>query len=138
MEDGARVVGKFYRPGRWTKGDILEDHQFLHDEAGAEVHVVEQLKLKNGSTLVMVNDEILYSVFQKVRGRAPEELQDEQVQQIGRLIGRLHNVGVTKKAPQRVCLTPETYGRGPLDFLISNNWLPIELSAPYKNSRKYS
>ena len=31
IEDEAPVVAKFYRPGRWTKAAILEEHAFAHD-----------------------------------------------------------------------------------------------------------
>lgn len=28
LEDGSAVVTKFYRPGRWTDAQIVEEHQF--------------------------------------------------------------------------------------------------------------
>ena len=27
LEDGSRVVAKFYRPGRWSEAQILEEHE---------------------------------------------------------------------------------------------------------------
>ena len=29
--EGERWVGKFYRPGRWTKAALLEEHDFLQE-----------------------------------------------------------------------------------------------------------
>ena len=29
LDDGSHVVSKFYRPGRWNKEQILEEHAFL-------------------------------------------------------------------------------------------------------------
>ena len=31
IEDDGRRIAKFYRPGRWTKEQILDEHEFLHD-----------------------------------------------------------------------------------------------------------
>lgn len=35
LEDKSQIVAKFYRPGRWTREQILEEHEFLR-ELGAE------------------------------------------------------------------------------------------------------
>jgi Ser/Thr protein kinase RdoA (MazF antagonist) len=50
LEDGTRVVAKFYRPGRWSEAQILEEHAFALDLAAAEVPVVAPLVLE-GRTL---------------------------------------------------------------------------------------
>lgn len=132
LEDNSRVVGKFYRPGRWTKSNILAEHEFLNDLAKSEVPVVEPLKLNDGSTIGCIQNEIFFTVFPKVAGRAPDELNDIQLLQLGRFIGRIHNVGAQRKNADRMKLTPESYGILPLKFLIDNRWLPLELERPYK------
>ena len=38
--EGRHVVAKFYRPGRWSREAILEEHGFLAELAGAEVPAV--------------------------------------------------------------------------------------------------
>jgi hypothetical protein len=40
LEDQRRLVVKFYRPGRWTRETILDEHRFLADLAAAELPVV--------------------------------------------------------------------------------------------------
>ena len=40
LEDNSAVVLKFYRPGRWTKGQIDEEHAFAHELDEREVPVV--------------------------------------------------------------------------------------------------
>ena len=45
LEDGSRVVAKFYRPGRWSEAQILEEHAFSQELADAEVPVVAPLLL---------------------------------------------------------------------------------------------
>ena len=132
MEDGSKVVGKFYRPGRWTREQILEEHQFLKDLVENEIPVVPPMPLHTGSTLAETDEGILFAVFPKVQGRAPDELQEDQLAQLGRLIGRLHNVGSQREAPHRLKINPETYGVAPLKFLNDNGWLPLECATRYK------
>src|SRR4249919_15166 len=39
LEDGRVVVAKFYRPGRWSDAQILEEHGFAAELAAAEIPV---------------------------------------------------------------------------------------------------
>ncbi|MBC7730646.1 MAG: phosphotransferase, partial [Bacteriovorax sp.] len=39
LEDGRVVVAKFYRPGRWTDAQILEEHGFGAELAAHEIPV---------------------------------------------------------------------------------------------------
>ena len=45
LEDGRVVVAKFYRPGRWTDAQILEEHAFTAELATAEIPVAAPLAL---------------------------------------------------------------------------------------------
>src|SRR5512147_2648294 len=85
LEDGSMVVGKFYRPGRWSREAILDEHAFLAELAEAEIPVACPLSLPNGGTLGEVRG-ILYALFPRVRGRVPQELSDEQLEVAGRLL----------------------------------------------------
>src|SRR5438034_11225087 len=40
LTDETRLVVKFYRPGRWTREAVLDEHRFLADLAEAEVPVL--------------------------------------------------------------------------------------------------
>src|SRR5262249_8950677 len=51
LEGGQRVVGKFYRPGRWSRETILDEHAFLAELAAAEVPAAAPIDLGTGSTL---------------------------------------------------------------------------------------
>src|SRR5579864_6378230 len=48
--DQAPVVVKFYRAGRWTDGQILEEHEFALEMTAAELPVSAPLTL-DGATL---------------------------------------------------------------------------------------
>jgi Ser/Thr protein kinase RdoA (MazF antagonist) len=123
-EDTTRLVAKFYRPGRWSREQILEEHAFIAELHEAEVPVVPPLDLDGKGTvgeLELDGGVIWFAVFEKVRGRAPEELTDDQLRQLGRLVGRLHNVGDAHAAPARPRLDPDTYGSASLRILLGED-----------------
>ncbi len=132
LEDERRLVVKFYRPGRWSREAILDEHAFLAELAVAELPAVPPLDLGIGSTLAEI-DGILYAAFPKVRGRTLDELDDERLRQIGRLIGRMHAVGAAKDAPHRPRFTVERYVREPLEVLLAGGVLPVNLAGRYRD-----
>jgi Ser/Thr protein kinase RdoA (MazF antagonist) len=120
LEDGRAVVAKFYRPGRWSDEQILEEHAFALELAEAEVPVVPPLTL-GGQTLVRLEHEGVlhrFAVSPRHAGRAPE-LDDRQVLQwLGRFIGRLHAVGVRSAFAHRRRLDIATFGHAPHALLL--------------------
>jgi Ser/Thr protein kinase RdoA (MazF antagonist) len=131
MDDNSRVVTKFYRPGRWSREMILEEHGFLKELVEAEVPAVAPVSLVDGTTLGTSDDGIFFAVFPKVRGRILQELDDSRLQQVGRLLARLHNIGSRTKAVNRLALTPETYGRKSLEFLESTDMIDAQVKNRY-------
>jgi Ser/Thr protein kinase RdoA (MazF antagonist) len=126
-----RVV-KFYRPGRWTKEQILEEHQFLVECQEAEIPVVSPLAFPNGETLAQVEGaDIFYAVFPKVAGRILDEMSDSQLRQIGRLLARLHGVGARHPFVHRMALSIDSYGRSNIAYLRENKFIPPSVEAHY-------
>jgi Ser/Thr protein kinase RdoA (MazF antagonist) len=121
------VVAKFYRPGRWTRNQILEEHQFLADLHQAEVPTVSPISLEGETVFTMETTGLFYSLVPRVGGRTPDELDDEALQRIGSLLGRLHGVGASKDAPDRIRLDPDTLGRASVDFLESSGLISSPL-----------
>jgi Ser/Thr protein kinase RdoA (MazF antagonist) len=130
--DAFRVI-KFYRPGRWTRQQILEEHQFLKDAADAELPVVVPLELTSGSTVELVPDtNMLYAVFPKAAGRIRDELAVDELEQVGRLIARLHNVGAKSSFSSRLSLTVQSYGYANLEFLQRERLIPDSVESYYR------
>ncbi len=98
LEDGGAVVVKFYRPGRWSDAQILEEHAFALELAEAEVPVVPPLLLQaepGGPQFTLRSDPPghRFAVAARCAGRQPELDDPDVLRQIGRFIGRLHAVG---------------------------------------------
>jgi len=130
-----RRVVKFYRPERWTQEQILEEHHFLEDLKEAEIPAIGPLPFPDGKTLHQIsNSSIWYAIFPKVGGRAPDELSDEQLIRVGRLLARIHNVGAARPAPHRIRIEPATYGISNLEFLLKYNWIPPEFVRRYEQA----
>ncbi|MFH1016909.1 MAG: serine/threonine protein kinase [Pseudomonadota bacterium] len=127
-----RVI-KFYRPGRWTIDQILEEHEFLRELKEAEIPVVWPLTFADGATLHVTKEtHLAYAIFPKVGGRQPDELDEDQSQWLGRLIARIHNVGAGHPARHRIHLDLPTYGLSNLDFLLRGEWLPPVFSKRFE------
>ena len=128
-----RVV-KFYRPSRWSEEQILEEHRFLKELLDQEIPVVAPLELPSGVTLKKTESGIWYALFPKVGGRSPDELNEQQLERIGRLLARIHTVGAARPAPSRVHLNPDTYGLQHLEFLLKGNWVSPDVSGRYEKA----
>ncbi len=126
QEDGTRFIAKFYRPGRWSKKAILEEHAFVGELAAQELSVVPPLSFQNNQTLFSHNS-IYYALFQKRSGRFLDEYSLDQWQELGRFIGRMHAVAATRKTSDRPILMPDQMTRNQIKFLLSGTFFPEEL-----------
>lgn len=129
------VIVKFYRPGRWTQKQIHQEHSFLLDLVDADIPVVAPLQNEDGQTLYEYPElGLFYTVFPKVGGRSPDELDDEQNERVGRLLARMHGIGTIKDAPDRIRLTPETYGIDNLKWLVDSKTIPEDARRRYQSA----
>jgi Ser/Thr protein kinase RdoA (MazF antagonist) len=123
LETGNHVIAKFYRPGRWSHEQILDEHRFLFQLQNDEVPVCAPMNFSDGETIHIIED-IYYAIWPRTGGRIKDEFTDSEVKTLGRLIARIHNTGASSDAAERPHLTGETYGLNPLKYLIDNNFIP--------------
>jgi len=131
-EDGQGLVIKFYRPGRWSAAALQDEHDFLHDLLREEIPVVAPLVHGDGGTLGTFND-LHFAVFPKKGGRSFDEFNDDQWTQLGRLLGRTHMVGASRRPRDRIVMAPESSTRQQLDYLLSGGFLPADMRAKYSD-----
>ena len=98
---GERLIAKFYRPGRWDRAALKEEHEFLRECAASEIAVVAPRAFVHGETLGQVCG-VDFAVFPKRAGREFEPVTDEDWLRIGSLVGRIHLVGGAREAPSRI------------------------------------
>ena len=132
LDDERRLIVKFYRPGRWSREAILDEHAFLAELEAAELPAVPPMDLGTGATLAEI-DGIFYAAFPKVRGRTLDEADDERLRRIGRLIGRMHAIGAARDAPHRPRLTVERYVHEPLEVLKVAGVISVAFAGRYRD-----
>ncbi len=131
--EGARMVVKFYRPGRWSKKTILDEHTFLRQLAEQEIPVIVPLLFQTGETLAE-SDKLLFAVFPKCGGRSSDEFTDDEWLQIGRLLGRVHKIGEAGKAKNRITLRPRLSTLDQLNYLLGSACVAEELKPLLKST----
>ncbi|MCH8180646.1 MAG: serine/threonine protein kinase [Proteobacteria bacterium] len=142
LDDGGFVVAKFYRPGRWSDAQILEEHAFAQELADAEVPAVPPLALRvdaasphardpqtracgQPSTLGHFRGHRL-SVSPRRGGRSPELEDPEVLRWLGRFLARLHAVGARRPFAHRLRLDVDTTGRQARQWLMDADAIPLD------------
>lgn len=118
-EDRRRYVVKYYRPLRWTKEQILEEHQFVQQLVSDEVPAVAPLIL-NQTTLHHFHD-YYFVVYPSVGGRQYEMDNFDQLEWVGRFLGRIHQVGQQSTFQHRPTMTLDEYLYEPKDIILSSS-----------------
>jgi len=146
LEDGRVVVAKFYRPGRWSDAQIIEEHLFSQELAEADLPVVAPLPLQArvagdegwqldpgsptlGHFRCDTGATFRIAVTERRAGRAPELEHPETLAWLGRLIGRLHMVGARGRFEHRRQLTPRTLGHDARQRLIDGGFVSPEMDS---------
>ena len=128
-EGASAVVAKFYRPGRWSDEQILEEHAFSAELVEGEVPVVAPLGIE-GRTLHHFGG-FAFSVSPRRGGRPPELDDGEVLEWIGRFLARIHLVGARKPFATRPALDVKTFGEESRDWLIEHEMIPLDVQSAW-------
>jgi Ser/Thr protein kinase RdoA (MazF antagonist) len=128
-EDDVPVVVKFYRPGRWTTPQILEEHEFAAELARAEIPVVAP-EVHDGRTLFEAAG-FRYAVYRRQGGHWPELGSKDERVWMGRLLARIHAIGRTRPFRHRLRLDWRLMGGETVDYLLEAGWIPAHIEAAY-------
>ena len=126
------VIAKFYRPQRWSDAAILEEHEFAHELADAEIPVVPPFRNEQGASLFR-HGPYRFSLFPR-RGGRPLELDNaDHLEQMGRFVGRMHLIGRTRPFEHRPTLDVASFGTESYQFLLDKGFIPAELEIAYRS-----
>ena len=132
LEDGSSVVAKFYRPGRWSDVQILEEHGFAAELMAQEVPVVGPTVLQ-GATLHHFGG-FAFSVSPRRGGRTPELDDLDVLEWIGRFIARIHLIGAARPFVTRPALDLQSFGIASRDWLLANEKIPLDVHAAWADA----
>jgi len=131
LADGSTTVAKFYRPGRWSDAQILEEHAFVAELATGEIPVIAPLAFE-GRTLHAFGG-FRFAVYPNCGGRAPELEERSTREWLGRFIGRIHAVGARARFRERPSLDIASFGEEPRDWLLEHGFVPPDLVEAYRS-----
>ncbi len=127
--DNDNIVVKFYRPGRWSNDAILEEHAFALELVEQEIPVVPPLSIDE-QTLFHAGLFRL-AVYPCRGGRAPELDDFDALQQLGRLVARIHLIGATADFEYRPQIDVESFGIQSREYLLDEGFIPDEMRDAY-------
>lgn len=119
LEDESWVVAKFYRPGRWSADALRDELDFVSELAESDVPVIAPLPGVNGK-LLQTHDGMHFAVLPKRGGRPLEEPTGSQWLELGRLLGRVHNVGAQRAPRDRLHIHPRESGERHLGEILAH------------------
>ena len=129
LEDASPLIAKFYRPNRWSKEQILEEHNFCFELVEQELPVVAPM-VTEGESLFEYQG-YYCALFERKGGHAPELDNPDNLFTLGRFLGRIHRVGQAKGYQHRPSLTPQSYGHDSINYIIEHA-LPDEVRTAYE------
>jgi Ser/Thr protein kinase RdoA (MazF antagonist) len=132
LEGAEKVVVKFYRPGRWSKAAIQEEHEFLEDLRQEAFPVVSPLRLDSSGHTISAFKGMFFSVFPKAMGRLPQEILEPDFPALGKSIAHLHNVGLKRITRHRPAWSAKDKGWEALDLLLPQ--IPPHLAGRYEEA----
>lgn len=131
IEDQVPVIAKFYRPGRWSEAQILEEHEFSLELVAADVSVVAPMVNKEGATLHDFEG-FKFALFER-RGGYPPELDNlDNMLVLGRTLGRIHGVGRASTFVHRQTMTVQRMITDSREFLLEG-FIPKDLIPAYQS-----
>lgn len=128
-DDGRRYVAKFYRPQRWSDAQIQEEHDFAAELAAQEIPLAAPLVI-NGQTLHHYEHH-RFALFPSVGGRQFEVDNVDQLEQVGRFLGRIHKVGQRTLFTHRPTIGLEEYLVQPRLVLEQSGFIPAHLESAF-------
>jgi Ser/Thr protein kinase RdoA (MazF antagonist) len=129
QDDAPPVVLKFYRAGRWSDAQILEEHAFAARLLAADIPVAAPLPLA-GSTLFRARGQRM-AAFPLVTGGAPDLEKPGALPLLGRSLARLHRCGHATPFRHRPVLNAERLGARARRVLLASPWLPAHCQGRY-------
>lgn len=130
--DKPSIIVKFYRPGRWSDEQIYEEHAFTRELLELDIPVIAPLEFGDKGTLLQ-HGNFQFSVFEQFAGRPPELDNLDNLLVMGRFVGRLHAVGAMSNFKHRVSLSIDRFAISSREFLLENNFIPMDLGAAYES-----
>lgn len=126
---GQRYVVKFYRPERWSNAQIQEEHDYSQELLEAEVPIAAPTRI-DGQTLFTYQG-YRFAMFPSIGGRCFEVDNLEQLEAVGRFVGRIHQFAKQRTFQYRESLTLQSLGVDSIEWLKQSGHVPTGLEQAF-------
>lgn len=124
-----KYVTKFYRPQRWQLAQIQEEHEFSFELDEQELPIVAPLQ-KNGQSL-FAHQGYHFAVFPCRGGRIFEVDNLDQLEWMGRFLGRIHAVAAQKPFKHRPSFNSDEMLFQAQTTIANSNFVPKVLNKAF-------
>ncbi len=132
VHDGPPIVAKFYRPGRWSDEAIADEHAFTLELAELEIPVVAPIA--DDAVTLHRHAGFRFALFPRRGGRAPEPGDPDQLNWIGRFLGRIHAAGAAHVFTHRPSVDVASYAVAARDWLLEHDSIPNDLLPAWRST----
>lgn len=129
IEDAEPLIAKFYRPGRWSTDQILEEHQFAFELVEQEIPVIAPI-VKDGKSLFEYEN-YRFALYDRRGGHAPELEDLDTLYTLGQHLGRIHAIGQIKPFEYRPSISIQSFAKDSRAYILENELVPKSLLEAY-------
>lgn len=127
--EGVKYVTKFYRPQRWSEAQIREEHEFAFELIEHELPIVAPLKINNES--LFQHKGYHFAIYPCRGGRIFEVDNLNQLEWMGRFLGRIHAISSKKAFTHRPTVNSQEFLQDAQQTIQSSGFVPKSLSLPF-------
>lgn len=127
--DGIKYVTKFYRPQRWSEEQIREEHEFAFELIAHELPIVAPLKIDNES--LFQHQGYYFAIYPCRGGRIFEVDNLNQLEWMGRFLGRIHAISAKKSFTSRPTFNSQEFLQDAQQTIRESNFVPKSLTLPF-------
>lgn len=128
-QDKQKFVTKFYRPQRWSKAQILEEHQFALELVEQELPIVAPLVIDGQS--LFEHQGYFFAVYPCRGGRIFEVDNLDQLEWMGRFVGRIHAVSAKSSFEHRLAINTDEFLLDARTIIADSEFVPSSLTSPF-------
>ena len=115
IDDGQPLIAKFYRPGRWSDEQIIEEHDSASNWPNTNCRWWRPGAMLPARASFTTTD-FRFALYPRQGGHAPEFDNLDNLLILGRMLGRIHRIGAVRPFVHRPALDSRSFGhaqRGP-------------------------
>jgi len=128
-DDKKKFVTKFYRPQRWSEAELREEHDFAFELAEQELPLVAPIKIAGESLFSYKGYH--FAIYPCRGGRIFEVDNLDQLEWMGRFLGRIHAVAAQKRFSHRPTFTKQEMLFQATDIIKQSEFVPSYLSTAF-------